>query len=884
MPGLKNYTASSSPFAKRIIGCFLLMFFVVLVAKADHITGGEMFYTALPGNNGTIQYSVTLKLFMRCNSGREFNNPAVVSIFDRATNTRVRNVDVSLTSQRTISLSDAGPCVTNPPVVCYVIGTYEFVVSLEPSLGGYLLSSQVNFRISGIANLEQGYRNIGATYTAEIPGTSLVANAPLNNGALFTGSDLVVVCAKNRFAYSFAASDADGDELRYSFCYAYVSGATSFNNNSVPPPEPPYASVQYDAAFSGFSPLGKDVVINSKTGLITGTAPSTGVYVVTVCVEEIRNGMVIATQRKDLQITIAACDIAAAILPSEYQLCRTSKTLQLANISLNSLIKTQHWEILNSAGTTIFKTTGNNIPYTFADTGLYTIKLIINKGQVCTDSAASLARVYPGFRPSFNYAGLCFTRPTVFSNNSTTLYGAIGSYKWDFGDLIIDSDTSLATNPSYTYNSTGSKLAVMTAYNTNGCTDTAVRIIPVFEKPPLKMAFQDTLICISDSVTLLANGNGNVQWAPLQTIVNSTTAQPTVFPTTSRWYYATLNDQGCINTDSVYVRVTDKVNLITMADTIICQGDTLQLKVLSDGLNYSWTPASNFINPFTANPIAITSSTTLYQVTANIGSCIAKKQLRVLTAPYPYVNAGADTMLCFNTKGQLNGSTNGSSFKWSPSIYVSNSNVLNPAIFPSKNTKFALTAYDNKGCPKAGIDSIMVMVLPNINAFAGNDTAIILGQDLQLNATGGTNYVWSPNDGLSAPNISNPIARFGEPIQGIRYQVSVYNQAGCVDTASFFLKVFSTLPTVFVPSAFTPNNDGKNDLLRPIGAGIKSLEDFSVYNRWGRLVFSTRQNTKGWDGTISGVPQGTGTFIWSVKAIDYLGNVYNKQGTVVLLR
>ena len=821
---------------------------------------------------------------MRCNSGREFNNPAVISIFDRATNTRVSNINVALTSQRTIGLSDAGPCVTNPPVVCYVIGTYEFVVSLEPSLGGYLLSSQVNFRISGISNLEQGYRNIGATYTSEIPGTSLLANAPLNNSAHFTGSDLVVVCAKNRFSYSFAASDADGDELRYSFCYAYVSGAASFNNNSVPPPDPPYASLPYDAAFSGYNPLGKDVVIDAKTGLITGIAPPTGVYVVTVCVEEIRNGNVIATQRKDLQINIAACDIAAAILPSEYQLCRDTKNIQLSNISSNSLIKTQNWEILNGSGTPIFQTTGNTIPYTFDDTGLYTIKLIINKGQTCSDSTTSKARVYPGFRPSFNYTGVCFTRPTLFTNNSTTRYGAISSYKWDFGDVNLNSDTSLATNPSYTYTTAGSKFAVMTAFNTNGCMDTAARIIPVFIKPPLKLAFQDTLICTSDSVKLVANGNGNVQWSPLQSIVNSNTPTPTVFPNTSRWYLATLNDQGCINKDSIYVRVTDKVNLAAMPDTIICRGDTIQLKVLSDGLKYSWTPATNLINPFVANPFAITTSTTLYQVTANIGSCVATKQVRVSTVPYPAVNAGADTMLCFNTKGQLNGSTGASSVKWSPSIYVSNPNILNPAVFPSKTTGFILTAYDNKGCPKPGIDSVVFMVLPNINAFAGNDTAIILGQNLQLNATGGSNYVWSPTIGLSAPNIASPIARFNEPTEGMRYQVSVYNQAGCVDTASFFLKVYGTLPSVFVPSAFTPNNDGRNDLLRPIAAGIKSFDHFSIYNRWGRLVFTTRQQLQGWDGSINGVPQGTGTFIWSVQAIDYLGHAYNKQGTVILLR
>lgn len=821
---------------------------------------------------------------MRCNSGRQFNNPAVVSIFNRVTHARVTNISVPLSNEENISLSDAGPCVTNPPVVCYVIGTYRFDVALEPSVDGYELSSQVNFRISGIANLSQGYSNIGATYTAEIPGNSQVANGPVNNSAKFIGSDLVVVCANNRFSYSFAASDPDGDVLRYSFCNAYVSGNASFNNNSVPPPDPPYYSVPYGSAFSGSAPLGNQVNINPQSGLISGTAPPTGVYVVTVCVEEIRNGVVIATQRKDLQIAIASCDIAAAQLEPEYQLCRDTKTISVVNLSTSVLIRSQDWEITSAAGAKIFDTTGNKLEYTFADTGLYTITLVINRGQSCTDSSKAIARVYPGFKPAFTFSGICFKKPTTFTNNSSTVYGSIKGYQWEFGEVDLTGDTSIAANPVYTYSSMGSKFAVLTAFNTNGCRDTTSRAVLIYDKPPLNFNFQDTLICNKDSVQLVTNGNGIIQWDPSPSLINPSSQSPIAIPKTTTWYYVTLNDQGCINHDSLRVRVTDKVNLVVMKDTVICQGDAIQLKLASDGFKYSWTPTANFIDPLLANPFAITNSTTLYEVTAAIGSCLAKDQVMVSTVPYPTVNAGADTMLCFNTRGQLNGSTNGSSYKWSPAIYVSNSNILNPAVQPPKTTSFLLTAYDNKGCPKPGVDSVVVMVLPNINAFAGDDTAIIIGQDLQLQATGGNRYVWSPTIGLSSPNIANPIARFNEPTEGMRYAVSVYNQAGCVDTASFFLKVYSTLPSVFVPSAFTPNNDGKNDLLRPVAAGIKSLDHFSIYNRWGKLVFTTRQQLQGWDGTINGVPQGTGTFIWSVKAIDYLGHAYNRQGTVILIR
>src|SRR5678816_2417595 len=235
---------------KKLI-IFLLLLIYVSTTKADHITGGEMYYTSMSEANGMIRYKITLKLFMRCNSGREFIDPTIVSVFNRSTFARISDLNVVLTNQQTVRLDDAGPCVTNPPVVCYVIGTYQFDVSLPQSADGYILSSQVNYRIAGISNLAS-YNNVGATYTCEIPGTSEVPSGPFNNSAKFIGNDLVVVCANNRFSYSFEATDWDNDQLRYSFCDAYVSGTAFIGNRAVPPLPPPYISVPYGSSFGGY--------------------------------------------------------------------------------------------------------------------------------------------------------------------------------------------------------------------------------------------------------------------------------------------------------------------------------------------------------------------------------------------------------------------------------------------------------------------------------------------------------------------------------------------------------------------------------------------------------------------------------------------------------
>ena len=92
------------------------------------------------------------------------------------------------------------------------------------------------------------------------------------------------------------------------------------------------------------------------------------------------------------------------------------------------------------------------------------------------------------------------------------------------------------------------------------------------------------------------------------------------------------------------------------------------------------------------------------------------------------------------------------------------------------------------------------------------------------------------------------------------------------------------MPGVFVPSGFTPNNDGRNDVLRPVAVGIKAIEYFNIYNRWGQLLFSTKINGRGWDGKIKGQLQPTGTFVWMVKATDYTGAAYFQKGVTTLIR
>jgi len=258
----------------------------------------------------------------------------------------------------------------------------------------------------------------------------------------------------------------------------------------------------------------------------------------------------------------------------------------------------------------------------------------------------------------------------------------------------------------------------------------------------------------------------------------------------------------------------------------------------------------------------------------------------ITTVPRPTVNAGNNVEICYNSTAQLNGQTNGTSFSWSNVGSLSDGSVLNPIATPTKTTSYILAATDSTtGCPKPGFDTVLVTVRPKVNAYAGNDTVMIVALPLHLKATGGVTYQWYPASGLDNPNIAAPIATLDGNPQNVNYLVTVWDELGCMDTASIDIVVFKTGPEIFVPTGFTPNGNGRNDVFRPIYVGMKTIDYFRVYNRWGKLIYSHNKNDgRGWDGTIDGKNQNTGTFIWMVKATDVLDKVHVKKGTVVLIR
>lgn len=320
-------------------------------------------------------------------------------------------------------------------------------------------------------------------------------------------------------------------------------------------------------------------------------------------------------------------------------------------------------------------------------------------------------------------------------------------------------------------------------------------------------------------------------------------------------------------------------------DTTICLTDPIMLGLTSDALQFKWTQntgLSSLDNAVLKNPIATPLANTVYRVIGTIGKCFAAGDITISVVPYPNTVVSADTTVCFGSSVQLKAS-GGSSYSWAPSIYLNNLQIDDPiSVQPSTNVRYFVVVTDSLGCPKPTIDSILVSVV-KVTANAGpNDTSVVLNQVLQLKATGGDSYLWTPSEYLSNYQISDPSAI---PQKDVVFVVKVQNLLGCSDMDSISVRVYRFDPGIVVPTAFSPNGDGRNDFFKPIAVGLKSLDLFTVYNRWGQLIYSNNNsNQEGWDGTFRGIKQGPAAYVWYAEGVDYRNTKLKKKGYVVLVR
>jgi PKD repeat protein len=848
-----------------------------------------MYYEYLgPGaGTNTAQYRVTLKLYIDCNatSSGQLDTEIKFTVFDKGTNSQIGGSPFSAptTGDQWLRFDPASnPCISNPPTdVCYRVRSFVSFITLPISNHGYVIAYQRCCRIDNIINLVPRSNSVGATYMCEIPGTDVLPDAYKNSSPRFLPNDATAICSGSNFTLSYAATEPDGDQIVYTFCNGFI-GASTGDPNPPAASAPPYTSLNYQSPYGGGGPLGSQVTIDDKTGVISGIAPSTtGQYVVTVCAYEYRQGKLINIHRKDIHVKVSDCIPLQAILKPDYAYC-DDFLVSFKNEQANPSGSVYTWDFGDGSAPVTTTDLEGKVQHQYADTGTYKVKLKVVLAGQCEDETVTLAKVYPGFYPAFEIQGTCVLLPLQFIDKTTSRYGKAVKWSWDFGDDVITNDSSHLQNPSWKYGSTGFKQVTLTVESDKGCVASITNTADVRDRPVITLPFTDTLICSIDTLQLSASGNGIFSWSPVANILNENTANPLVWPKTTTTYEVTLNENGCINTSNVRVRVVDFVTLNAGADSTICLTDIIKLNPQTDGLQFQWSAnVPGYISDATVKqPMVGPTSTTTYHVVAHIGKCSAQDDVTIRTIPYPTARAGADTLICYEDTASLHAGMVGIRFTWSPISTLSSPNSLNTLAWPRRTTSYVLSVYDTLGCPKPGRDTVVVNVKDEIVAFAGNDTSIVVDQPLQLHGTGAEFYEWQPPLHLSRNDVANPVAMLSD---NFSYQLKAYTVEGCYDLDTINIKVFKTSPNIFVPNAFRPGGS-RNNVLRPIPVGIATLEYFCVFNRWGQLVYQSYSPEAGWDGTVGGKPQDAGTFVWMARGKDYTGKTIMRKGTAILLR
>jgi len=182
---------------------------------------------------------------------------------------------------------------------------------------------------------------------------------------------------------------------------------------------------------------------------------------------------------------------------------------------------------------------------------------------------------------------------------------------------------------------------------------------------------------------------------------------------------------------------------------------------------------------------------------------------------------------------------------------------------------------------------VSVFPIPLVNA--GPDITIPGGNSVPLNANPSTDVVdikWTPADGLSCTTCPNPVAT---PKKKTEYTITVTNNGGCVNTDKITIFVTCNKENIFIPNTFSPDNDGNNDLFYPRGRGIANIKSFSVFSRWGQLVYQ-RQNfmindvSAGWNGTFKGQKLPPDVYVYIIEVYCENGALINLKGDVMLVR
>lgn len=317
-----------------------------------------------------------------------------------------------------------------------------------------------------------------------------------------------------------------------------------------------------------------------------------------------------------------------------------------------------------------------------------------------------------------------------------------------------------------------------------------------------------------------------------------------------------------------------------VSNSPVCSGGTLNLSGTGGG-QYNWSGPGGFTATTATADILnapVTASGRYYLEIISSAGCTGIDSIDVVINPSPNASiAPANVVICAGNSVQLNAG-GGASYLWSPVTGLSSAISNNPIASPSQTTNYQVVVSNGLNCSDTAFS--LVTVQNTASANAGPDKVTIGGIPVQLNGLAGGNNIsfsWSPVTYLDNISSLNPVLT--APPGEYTYELTVSSSCG---TATDFVKVV-VYKDLFIPTAFTPNNDGRNDTW--LIAALTAYKEFNilVYNRYGQLVYSTNKSDKGWDGRFKGELQPGGIYVYTIKTGSG-NNERTYKGTITLIR
>lgn len=418
-----------------------------------------------------------------------------------------------------------------------------------------------------------------------------------------------------------------------------------------------------------------------------------------------------------------------------------------------------------------------------------------------------------------------------------------------------------------------------------GCADTAEVTVTVYPLPPVTTG-TDPVICRGDTTQLQASGANVYVWSPPAGLSCTGCADPVANPSAPTTYTVTGTDtNGCVNTSQVRVLFYPDPVISAGSDQTICRGEFAQLQA-SGGISYTWSPTSGLSCTDCPDPVATPGADMRYYVTGtDENGCTGSDTVAVLVVQPVATSAGDDVRICAGQATRLSAS-GGVRYIWSPVEGLSCTECADPVARPDTTTRYRVIIAHNYCFEDTLYQSVEVLPIPTVDL--GADQHIFAGEQVRLfaNSMYASSYTWSPPDGLSCTDCIGPVAT---PDRTVTYQVTAYNELGCSATDDIRIVLKCDGSMLFVPNTFTPNGDGQNDRFFPHANGIRTVDMFKVFNRWGEVMFE-RQNmpvndpVHGWDGTFKGQVLSPDTYVYILQATCINGEQVTVKGDISLVR